>query len=254
MSNEGRLHGKVALVTGAGSGIGRAASVRFAQEGAKVAVCELSEDMGEETVDMIKKQGGEAFFIRVDVSKSPEVQAAVQSCIERYETLDTLYNCAGIWRAEDMPVDGMREDVWDSLLAVHLTGTFLFCKHAILEMIKNKRGSIINMSSTSGLVGTPRHAYSAAKGGIQSLTRSIAVSYAPYNIRANAICPGPVDTPMGAQVMADPQRKKEFMETIPMGRLARADEVAALALFLASDDSSYITGTFIPIDGGYTAR
>lgn len=254
MLNKGRLQDNVAIVTGAGSGIGRAASVRFAQEGAKVAVCELSEEMGKETVDMIKKQGGEAFFARVDVSKSPEVQAAVQSCVKRYGTLDVLYNCAGIWRADDVPVDGMREDVWNSLIAVHLTGTFLFCKHAIQEMMKNKRGSIVNMSSTSGLVGTPRHAYSAAKGGIQALTRSIAVSYAPYNIRANAICPGPVDTPMGAKVMADPQRKKEFLETIPMGRLARADEVAGLALFLASDESSYITGDFIPIDGGYTAR
>jgi len=254
VSDTGKLQGKVALVTGAGSGIGRAASLRFTQEGAKVAVCELNEEMGKETIDMIKKQGGEAFLIKVDVSSSPEVQAAVQSCIESYGTIDALYNCAGIWRPEDMPVDGVREDVWDSFIDVHLTGTFLFCKYAIPEMMKNKRGSIVNMSSTSGLVGSRWHAYSAAKGGIQSLTKSIAVSYAPHNIRANVICPGGIDTPLSAKATADPQLKKELLERTPMGRFGRAEEVAALALFLASDDSSYITGTFIPIDGGFTAR
>lgn len=254
MPGNGRLKGRVALVTGAGSGIGRAAGISFAREGARIAVCDVNEKAGRETVDMIGKKGGEAFFVKVDVSKSPGVQEAVRSCLNRYSTIDVLYNCAGIWLPGDVPIAEMTEDVWYSMISTHLTGTFLFCKYVIPVMMKNKKGSIINMSSISGLTASDRNAYSAAKGGIQSLTRSIAVSYACYNIRANAICPGPVETPMVEQAMADPERRKAYLSAIPLGRFGRAEEVAQLALYLASDESSYVTGVLIPIDGGYTAK
>ncbi|MDD5127383.1 MAG: SDR family NAD(P)-dependent oxidoreductase [Dehalococcoidales bacterium] len=254
MTKDGRLQGKVALITGAGSGIGKAASILFTREGASVAVCDLNEQMGKETVALIEKQAGEAMFIKVDVSHSSEIQEAVRACLSRYGTIDVLYNCAGIWMAEDVPVAGMSEDVWNALISIHLTGTFLFCKYVIPTMVKNKRGSIINTSSTSGLVASDRNAYSSAKGGIQSLTRSIAGSYAPYNIRANVICPGPVQTPLGDKAFADPVRKQSILNSIPLGRFAQPEEVALLALYLASDESSYVTGAWIPIDGGLTAR
>ena len=255
MTKEGRLKGKVALITGAGSGIGRQASILFAREGARVAVCDINEQTGKETIALIKQKGDEALFIKADVTRSSEVEEAVRSCMKQYSTMNVLFNSPGIWMEEDVPVAEMGENVWNTIIAVHLTGTFLFCKYAIPVMMANKRGSIINMSSISGLTASDRNAYSAAKGGIQSLTRSVAVSYASYNIRANAICPGPVNTPMQAKVIAaDPARKQGQLNMIPLGRFAEPEEVALLALYLASDESSYVTGTLIPIDGGYTAK
>jgi len=250
----GELDGKVALITGAGSGIGKTSAILFAREGAKIVVSDLKEETGRETVDVITAKGGKAFFVKADVSKAAEVEAMVQSCLNQYGTLDVLFNSAGIWLKGDSPVAGMSEDVWNSMVSVHLTGHFLCCKYAIPIMIKNRGGSIINMSSISGLTSSDRHAYSAAKGGILALSRSIAVSYVPYNIRANAICPGPVDTPMIADALADPQRREAYLKATPLAKFAQPEDIAYLALYLASDKSSLVTGTAIPVDGGYVAR
>lgn len=254
MRKEGRLKGKVALITGAGSGIGRAASILFSREGANIAVCDLNEHMGRAAASYIEKQNGDAMFIKVDVSHSSEVKEAVRACLDRYGKIDVLYNCAGIWLAEDVPAADMSEDVWKELLNVHLNGTFFFCKYVIPVMIKNKSGSIINTSSISGLVASDRNAFSAAKGGVQSFTRSLAGSYASYNIRANVICPGPVQTPLADKALADPIRKQNLLNSIPLGRFAQPEEIAYLALYLASDESSFVTGALITIDGGLTVR
>ncbi len=250
-NQEGRLKGKVAMVTGAGSGIGQASAILFAQQGAKVVVSDFNEKMGQATCDTITKEGGQAIFAKADVSKSAEVQALMASCVKAYGTLDALLNCAGVALVgKDGPVTEMSEETWNTTIAVNLTGTFLCCKYAIPLMLKKKSGSVINMSSMAGLIGVPNHGYSATKGGIISLTRSIAVVYAPHNVRANSICPGVIETAMTQPIRSDEQWNKMVISVTPLGRWGKAIDVANLSLFLASDESSYITGTNISIDGG----
>jgi len=251
---EWKLNGKVALITGAGSGIGKESAMLFAREGAKIVACDIDEEMGKETVNMIIAKGGEAFFVKADVSNTSEVKELMRSCVNHYGTLNVLYNSAGIYLiGKDGPVTQIDEEVWNYTIAVNLTGTFLCCKYAIPIMIENKAGSIINMSSISALVGDAPVAYSASKGGILSLTGRIAVSYAPYNIRANAICPGLIETPMTKLRFDNPEWLESYKNKIPLHRTGRPIEVARLALYLASDDSSYITGATFTIDGGLVA-
>jgi len=251
---EGRVEGKVALVTGAGMGLGQASAILLAQEGARVVVSDIREDVGQATVDTIKGQGGDAIFVKADVSNSAEVQKLMKACVKQYDRLDVLHNSAGIWMArKDAPVAEVSEDIWHSTIAVNLTGTFLCCKYAIPIMMENNSGSIINMSSISGVAATTYHSYSASKGGIISLTRSIAVSYAPYNIRANALCPGVIETPMTQAIRDDPQWIETYIKKTPLGRLGKPTDIAYLVLYLASEESSYVTGTAISIDGGLAA-
>jgi NAD(P)-dependent dehydrogenase (short-subunit alcohol dehydrogenase family) len=252
--NKKRLNGKVALITGAGSGIGRASAVLFAQEGARILVCDINEAMGKEAVDTIMAKGGEAFFVKADVSNAADVKELMQLCVNQFSTLDILFNSAGIFLVgKDGPVAEVSEEVWNSTITVNLTGTFLCCKYAIPIMMGNKAGSIINMSSISAFVGGAPHAYSASKGGILSLTGRIAVSYAPYNIRANAICPGLIETPMTKPRINSPEWLESYKNKIPLHRTGQPIEVANFALYLASDESSYVTGTAFTIDGGLVA-
>lgn len=250
-----RLKDKVALITGAGSGIGREAALLFAKEGASVVAVDMNDAAGEETVAAVEESGGRATFAHADVSRSGEVEAMVAAAKKTYGRLNVLFNNAGIFPANDGSVLETDEKTWDLVLSVNLKGVFLGCKYGIPAMLESGGGSIINTASFVALMGsaTPQIAYTASKGGVLALTREIAVEFARKGIRVNAICPGPVDTPLLQELFSDPARKARRLVHIPMGRLAQAKEVAQAALFLASDDSSYVNGTAFTVDGAITA-
>ena len=250
-----RLKGKVALITGAGSGIGREAALLFAKEGASVVVVDMNDAAGKETAAAIERDGGRATFAHADVSRSGEVEAMVAVAKKAYGRLNVLFNNAGIFPSNDGSVLETDEKTWDLVLSVNLKGVFLGCKYGIPAMLESGGGSIINTASFVALMGsaTPQIAYTASKGGVLALTREIAVEFARKGIRVNAICPGPVDTPLLQELFSDPARKARRLVHIPMGRLAQAKEVAQAALFLASDDSSYVNGTAFTVDGAITA-
>jgi NAD(P)-dependent dehydrogenase (short-subunit alcohol dehydrogenase family) len=250
-----RLKDKVALITGAGSGIGREAALLFAKEGASVVAVDMNDAAGKETVAAIEKDGGRAAFAHADVSRSADVEAMVVAAKKTYGRLNVLFNNAGIFPANDGSVLETDEKTWDLVLSVNLKGVFLGCKYGIPAMLESGGGSIINTASFVALMGsaTPQIAYTASKGGVLALTREIAVEFARKGIRVNAICPGPVDTPLLQELFSDPARKARRLVHIPMGRLAQAKEVAQAALFLASDDSSYVNGTAFTVDGAITA-
>lgn len=250
-----RLENKVALITGAGSGIGRESALLFAGEGAQVVVSDVSEAGGQETVSLVEQAGGKAVFVRTDVSKAADVQAAIATAENTFGKLDVLFNNAGIFPAADGSVVETEEDVWDLTINVNLKGVFLGCKYGIPALLRAGGGSIINTASFVAVIGaaTSQSAYTASKGGVLALTREIAVEFARQNIRANALCPGPVDTPLLAELLSDPARRQRRMVHIPPGRLAQAKEIAQAALFLASDESSYVNGSTFLVDGGITA-
>jgi NAD(P)-dependent dehydrogenase (short-subunit alcohol dehydrogenase family) len=250
-----RLKDKVALITGAGSGIGREAALLFAKEGASVVAVDMNDAAGKETVAAIEKDGGRAVFAHADVSRSADVEAMVAAAKKTYGRLDVLFNNAGIFPANDGSVLETDEKTWDLVLSVNLKGVFLGCKYGIPAMLESGGGSIINTASFVALMGsaTPQIAYTASKGGVLALTREIAVEFARSGIRVNAICPGPVDTPLLQELFSDPTRRARRLVHIPMGRLAQAKEVAQAALFLASDDSSYVNGAAFTVDGAITA-
>ena len=250
-----RLKGKVALITGAGSGIGRESALLFAREGASVVVADVVAEAGRETVSAIGASGGRAVFVRSDVSRAADVRAMVEAAEKSYGRLDVLFNNAGIFPAADGSVLETDEATWDLVMSVNLKGVFLGCKYGIPALLRSGGGSIVNTASFVALMGaaTPQIAYTASKGGVLSMTREIAVEFARRGIRANAICPGPVETPLLAELFSDPARRARRMVHIPPGRLARPEEIARAALFLASDESSYINGTAFTVDGGITA-
>jgi NAD(P)-dependent dehydrogenase (short-subunit alcohol dehydrogenase family) len=245
----------VALVTGGASGIGREASLLFAAEGARVVVADREEKAGQATVTAIGEGGGEALFAPCDVAVSGQVRAAVEAAERRFGALHVLFNNAGIFPGEDgSPVD-TPEETFDRVMAVNLKGVFLGCKHGIPALLRAGGGSIVNTASFVAVMGaaTSQIAYTASKGGVLAMTREIAIEYARRGIRANALCPGPVDTPLLADLLRDPAARARRFVHLPMGRLARASEVARAALFLASDESSYVNGTTFLVDGGITA-
>ncbi len=250
-----RLAGKVALITGAGSGMGRAAAELFAREGARVVVSDLLIDAGNATVDAVHAAGGEATFVRADVSQWNDCVAMVRSAVDTYGGLHVLYNNAGIFPADDGGVLDTPESTWERVMDVNLKGVWLGCKAAIPVLRDAGGGSIVNVASFVALMGaaTAQIAYTASKGGVLAMTRELAVEYARQGIRANALCPGPIETPLLQELLADPQRRARRMVHIPMGRLGRAEELAKAALFLASDDSSFMTGAALVVDGGITA-
>jgi NAD(P)-dependent dehydrogenase (short-subunit alcohol dehydrogenase family) len=253
----GRLTGKVALITGAGGGQGRAAAVLFAQEGAKVVVADVKVEGGEETARMVNAAGGQAVFHATDVSQAEQVDAAVRLAVDTYGALHIMYNNAAVLHRKDALVTNLDEDIWDLVLNVNLKGVYLGCKYAVPEIVKAGGGSIINVSSLAGLIGIGNvHAYTASKGGVISLTRAIAMAYAAQKVRCNVICPGGVDTPMMAHVFHNPNPKfREMSEKgHPLGRLGTPEDIAQMALYLASDESSWVTGSVFTIDGGYAAR
>ena len=247
-----RLADKVAIITGGASGIGYGTATLFGKEGAKIVVADLNEAGGHKTVDEIRSADGEAMFLRTDVASARDTEAMVKSTIDAYGKLDVLFNSAGI--AMRLPVVELSEEDWDRCIDINLKGVYLCSKYAIPEMIKNGGGSIINMASMFGIVGAKiRAAYVASKGGVANLTRGMALDYAPDNIRVNCICPGYADTPLVRAVVKTPEERQALGEQHPMGRLATPSDVAYGALYLASDEASFVTGIALPIDGGYTA-
>ncbi len=250
-----RLDGKVALITGAGNGMGQVASVLFGNEGARIVVADFSEAGGAETVAAVEAAGGEAAFVKVDVANPDQVSAMIDFAMARFGALNVLYNNAGIFPADDGGVTETPEPTWDRVMEVNLKGVWLGCKYGIPAMLASGGGSIVNVASFVALMGaaTAQIAYTASKGGVLAMTREIAVEYGRKNIRANSLCPGPVSTPMLEELMSDPARKARRLVHIPMGRLGQAEELAKAALFLASDDSSFMTGAQLVVDGGITA-
>lgn len=255
MERPGRLEGRVALITGAGNGMGREAATLFASEGARVMVADLSEAGGRATVEAVEAVGGEADFVAVDVSDAAQVAGMVHATTERFGALHVLYNNAGIFPADDAGATDTPEATWDRVIDVNLKGVWLGCKYAVPALIASGGGSIVNVASFVAFMGaaTAQIAYTSSKGGVLALTREVAVEHARAGVRANALCPGPIDTPLLAELMSDPARKARRLVHIPMGRLGRSEELARAALFLASDESSFMTGAALVVDGGITA-
>jgi NAD(P)-dependent dehydrogenase (short-subunit alcohol dehydrogenase family) len=247
-----RLDGKVALITGAGGGLGRVGAELFAAEGAKVVVADAVEDAGRATVDAIRSNGGEAAFVSVDVAQAAQVQAMIAFAVDTFGGLHVLYNNAGILPPDDGGTGDTPEDVWDRVMAVNLKGVWLCCRHGIPALIASGGGSVINVSSLVAIMGSAvaQIAYTASKGGVLSMTREMAVEYARTGVRINALCPGPIQTPLMAELLADPAKRARRLVHVPIGRFGRADEIARAALFLASDDSSLMTGASLVVDGG----
>ncbi len=253
----GRLDGKVVLITGGGSGMGRLASVLFAREGAKVVVAEIAEGPGRETEAEIHGAGGAARFVRTDVARETDVAAAVRAGESTFGRLDVLYNNAGIFLPEDGAITELEETVWDRVLNVNLKGTYLVCKHGIPALLRAGGGSIVNIASFVALVGctVPQDAYTASKGGVIALTRSLAVQFGPKGIRTNAICPGPIETPMlTSWLLTDPEAKRIRLARIPMARFGRPEDIVYLAMYLASDESAWTNGATLSVDGGITVN
>ena len=251
-----RLKDRVAVITGAGRGIGRAAAEAFAQEGAKVVVAEIDADLGADAERAIRESGGTATFIRTDISKSGDVRALFEATRKEYGGLHVLYNNASIFlRKEDGPVTDVAEEVWERVVAVNLRGLYLCCKYGIPLIIESGGGSVINTSSSAGVMGVPGcDAYTATKGATISLTRSMAVAFGPKGVRVNCIAPAGIDTEMVRESSLDDPDfdADDFFKRAPLGRLGTPEEVANLAVFLASDESSYLTGAIIRADGGTT--
>jgi NAD(P)-dependent dehydrogenase (short-subunit alcohol dehydrogenase family) len=242
----------VALITGGGSGMGRVASELFASEGANVVLTDVNDESGEATASEI---GDRVRYVHADVSQESDAETMVAETIGAFGRLDVLYNNAGIMPLGDGSVTDNDAEIWDEVLAVNVKGVAFGCKFGIPAMIANGGGSIINVASFVAWMGaaTSQTAYTASKGAVLAMTREIAVEYARQGIRCNALCPGPIETPLLLALLSDDEKKQRRFVHIPMGRLGKAEELARAALFLASDDSSFMTGASLIVDGGITA-
>jgi NAD(P)-dependent dehydrogenase (short-subunit alcohol dehydrogenase family) len=250
-----RLENKVALITGAGSGIGRESALLFAREGARVVVADVNDEAGRAVVEELRSAGGEAVYVHADVSKSAEAEGMVRAAEESFGRLDVLFNNAGISHARDDDAVTTEEEVWDLTMNINLKGVFLGCKHGIPALRRAGGGSIINTASFVAILGaaTPQLAYTASKGGVLALTRELAVIHAREGIRVNALCPGPLRTELLMKYLDTEEKRQRRLVHIPMGRFGEAGEIARAALFLASDESSFTTGATFLVDGGITA-
>jgi NAD(P)-dependent dehydrogenase (short-subunit alcohol dehydrogenase family) len=255
-----RLESKVALITGGGSGIGRACAEMFAREGAKVAVSDISLERAQATTQFVTSHGGEAIAISGDVSVGDDAQNIVSATVEKFGKLDVLVNSAGVSARNAMPKGSSPEEVWDKVIDVNLKGTYMVSWHAMPEMTKSGGGSIINLSSIMGLVGYPVgmgggfNPYNPSKGGVLQFTRNLAIDSASKNVRVNCICPGYVETNLTSALTKDAEALSRLETLHPIGRLGQPEEIAYAALYLASDESGFVTGTPLVVDGGYTAQ
>ena len=249
-----RLHDKVALITGGGGGIGRETALLFAQEGAAVVLTDVNDAAGEETAQLVTTAGGRALYVHADVAQAADCQAMVAAAEQTYGKLDILFNNAGIMLSQDDDAIHTEESVWDLTMAVNLKGVYLGCKFGIPALRRAGGGSIINTASFVALLGaaTPQLAYTASKGGVLAMTRELAVIHARENIRVNALCPGPLRTELLMKFLNTEEKRRRRLVHIPMGRFGEAREMAYAALYLASDESSYVTGTEFVVDGGIT--
>jgi len=250
-----RLKDKVALITGASSGIGRASAILFANEGAKVVVADVDQQGGKQTVESIQQAGGEASFVLANVTKEVDCKAMIEHAESTFGQLDILFNNAGVMDSNDDNAETTSESTWDLTMNINAKGVFLGCKYGIPALRRAGGGVIVNTASFVGLMGaaTPQVAYTASKGAVIALSRELAVIHARENIRVNALCPGPLRTELLMKFLDTEAKKQRRLIHIPMGRFGEAEEIAKAALFLASDDSSFVTGTEFVVDGGIMA-
>lgn len=250
-----RLTNKVALITGASSGIGREAALLFAAEGAKLVIADVNDEGGQQTVALVQAQGGAAVFVHADVSKAEDCEKMVAQAERQFGRLNILFNNAGIMHHSDDNAVTTEEAIWDLTMNVNAKGVFLGCKYGIPALRRAGGGSVINTASFVALLGaaTPQIAYTASKGAVLSMTRELAIIHARENIRVNALCPGPLRTELLMSYLNTDEKKQRRLVHIPMGRFGEAKEIAYAALYLASDESSYVTGTEFLVDGGITA-
>jgi NAD(P)-dependent dehydrogenase (short-subunit alcohol dehydrogenase family) len=253
-----RLQDKVCIITGAGSGMGRVATRMFCEQGARVVAADVVQVAGEETVALARQAGqGEAIFVRADVSREEDCANLVRQAVQRYGRLDALYNNAGIMPEADHSVVDTPIEVWDQVQNVNLKGIYLCCKYGIPAMIDAGGGSVINVASFVALVGcsVPQDSYTASKGAVIALTKSLAVQFGPRGVRSNAICPGPIETPLLTEwLLADPAARALRLNRIPMGRFGKAEDIVYLAIYLASDESTWTNGATLVVDGGITSN
>ncbi len=252
-----RLQDKVSIITGAGSGMGRVAALRFAAEGSKVVVADFRPEAADETVAQVKAAGGEAIAVQVDVSQEADARRMVEAGLDSFGCVDVLYNNAGIMAEDDHSVIDTPVETWDRVMAVNVRGVYLACKYAIPRMVARRSGSIINVASFVALLGcsVPQDAYTASKGAVVALTRSLAVQFAPQGVRTNAILPGPIETPLLMDwLVKDEEAKRIRLARNPTGRFGKPEEVVALAVYLASDESKWTNGASMVIDGGISVN
>ncbi|QBD76120.1 glucose 1-dehydrogenase [Ktedonosporobacter rubrisoli] len=251
-----RLANKVAIITGSASGMGQVAAELFAQEGACVVVTDTNAQAGEAVTDAIRQAGGSAIFARANVASEADVKTLVQTAVDTYGHIDVLYNNAGIMPPEDRSVTETSEDTWERVLDINLKSAYLCTRYVIPHMLEHKQGSIINVASFVAFIGcsVPQDAYTASKGGMLSLTKSLAVQYGRYGIRCNAICPGPIETPLLRRLWTSEEARNLRLNRIPLGRFGEARDIAYMALYLASDESSWTTGAWLQVDGGVTSH
>lgn len=251
-----RLKGKVVFLTGGGGVLGRASAILFAQEGARIAVVDMVKDKADETAQLIQHSGGEAISLHVDITGETAVREAIETTVQQWGHLDTLFNNAGIMPHQDISVIELDTALWSQIYQTNVLGTALCCKYALPHIIQAGGGAVVNMSSFLAFMGcsNPQEAYGASKGAIVALTRSLAVQFGKHGIRVNALCPGPIETEHVRQFFADEAARKLRIDRIPLGRFGRPEDVAEAALFLASDAASWLTGQAIVLDGGISCN
>ncbi len=250
-----KFENRIALVTGGGSGIGRSTCLAFSREGAKIVVSDINEKTGQETLDMVRKIGGEGIFIQADVTQSSQVAMLIEETLQHYKRLDCAFNNAGI-EARVSPTAECTEEDWDRVISINLKSVFLCMKYELKHMVSQKRGAIVNCASVGGLVGFPGGAvYVASKHGVVGLTHAASLDYAAMGIRINAVCPGLIRTPMIDRVeQKNPGMKSQLTSLEPIGRMGLPEEVAESVLWLCSDSASFVTGHAMAVDGGWVAR
>jgi NAD(P)-dependent dehydrogenase (short-subunit alcohol dehydrogenase family) len=252
-----RLQDKVSIITGAGSGMGRVAARMFAAEGARLVLADVSSETADDAAREVREAGGKAIAVAADVSNEADAEAMVDAAMDAYGRLDVLYNNAGIMPPADHSVVDTDVETWDKVMAVNVRGVFLGCKHAIPHMIESGGGSIVNVASFVALVGctVPQDAYTASKGAVLSLTRSLAVQFGPNGIRTNAICPGPIETPLLMDwLVKDEEARRIRLARNPTGRFGKPEEIVAMAVYLASDEARFTNGASLVVDGGITVN